>query len=471
MRHATAAAAAAIALILTGCAGVGVAPVPSAPAVTVARAGDHFTAEYRLDRDAPVWAFRRSALDSVSRQPWRPRQWIVDTPGVVMERHGHLDVLRAVDGGPVPRTVRLTLRPAAVDPEADYDPALIFTDGSVAMFAGHFDIMPLDSVEAAAALPLDLDEAGVGGPEPRITWRDPAGPVLIRGERRRDPISTDGGLYVLFGEAGLVDSPQLATVIDPQLPGWISAEIGDFAPQVAGYYARRLGPGETAKPTVMMSWTGPTPGVTSMGGSVLSGLIVMTFEGDGVIDRSAEVGDMARWFIGHESAHFWLGQTVGYAAAREAWITEGGADLMAIRALAALQPSYDARRALQDEVDECAGLAVRSVSTANTRGEHRAYYACGAVFAMAAEAAQKKATGGDWFDFLKPLIDASRTDRVLSRDEWLTALTQVSGDPGLRLEVERLLDAGAAEPHAAIARLFDRSGVAYRMDGGKVRLA
>ncbi|HWW11119.1 MAG TPA: hypothetical protein VN018_01280, partial [Brevundimonas sp.] len=100
----------------------------------------------------------------------------------------------------------------------------------------------------------------------------------------------------------------------------------------------------------------------------------------------------------------------------------------------------------------------------------RANYACGAVFAMAAEGAQKRATGGDWFDFLKPLIDANREDGVLTRDEWLNALLQVSGDPDVRREIDALLDVGAPDPSVLIARLFDRTGVAYRMEAGRVVL-
>jgi hypothetical protein len=115
-------------------------------------------------------------------------------------------------------------------------------------------------------------------------------------------------------------------------------------------------------------------------------------------------------------------------------------------------------------------LADAPVASANVRGEHRAYYACGAVFALVAEAAQKRADGGDWFDVLRPLIDASREDQVLTREEWLSALTAVSGDPSLRADIEVLLDQGSPDPQAVIARLFDRSGVAYRLDGGKIRL-
>ena len=143
---------------------------------------------------------------------------------------------------------------------------------------------------------------------------------------------------------------------------------------------------------------------------------------------------------------------------------------MAVRALKTLDPTYDAQAELQLEVDDCVKLGTRPVSEAGRRGEHRAFYACGAVFALAAEAAQKRATGGDWFDFLKPLIDESREDGVLTREEWLAHLTAVSGDPELRARIEVLLDTGAADPTPVIVSLFDRSGVAYRLTDGKIEL-
>ncbi|MBP8062970.1 MAG: hypothetical protein KAY29_03780 [Brevundimonas sp.] len=83
----------------------GVPAGASQPAVTVTRDGDNWTAAYALDRDAPVWAFFSSALVQESRRPWRLDQWRVVTPGVVLERAGNYDILRAADGGPVPRRI------------------------------------------------------------------------------------------------------------------------------------------------------------------------------------------------------------------------------------------------------------------------------------------------------------------------------------------------------------------------------
>ena len=445
------------------------AKAPPPAEVAVIRDGDVWTADYVFDRDALAWAFERSSLIHGTREPWRPRDWQVVTPGVMLERIGDLDVLRAVDGGPVPRQVSLRLTPSNDDLEADYS-VLVFTDGSVAMFSGAFNVFPLETVEAMNAATEDRRSVENTWSDVRITWSDRAGPVLNKGERLAQATAQDGQAYVLFGQAQMKEDERLVTVVDPEMPGWIVATIEDFSPRVIDYYAERLGAGETRRPTIMASWYGPNPRLTSLSGSVLPGLITASFEGRELLEESPDVLARNRWFIGHESAHFWLGQTVRYDTSRDSWITEGGADLMAVRALKTLDPGYDARTELQQEVDDCVTLGVKPVSEAGRRGEHRAFYACGAVFALTAEAAQARATGGDWFDFLKPLLDESREDGVLTREEWLSHLTAVSGDADLRTGMETLMDDGAPDPAAVIAGLFDRSGVAYRLDGGKIVL-
>ena len=477
MRSLSAATALAAILTLGACAPAS-PPAPSVLAeadipgadVSVTRNGDQWTVDYTFSEDAPVWAFIRSSLLMESRRPWRPADWTVVTPGVVLERVGHLDVLRSLDGGPVPRHVRLQISPRNHNLEADY-PVLAFTDGSVALFSGAFDVFALPSLEVARDLPEDLNGQDIAIRNARITWRDRSGPVLVQGERRREAVTEDGTLYVLFGQTRIKEAERIVTVADPRLPAWISAAIEGWAPGVADYYARRLGPGQTDRPTIMASWGGPTPGLQSMGGSVLPGLIVMSFEGIGNAERSDESAAYIQWFIGHESAHFWLGHTVRYERSRDSWITEGGADLMAALATKALVPTYDLGAELQREVDECAGLAHQPVSEAGARGQHKAYYACGAVFALVAQAAQQRATGGDWFDFLRPLIDANREDGVLTRAEWLDHLDTVSGDPTLRARIETFLDTGTPDPVTALADLLHAAGVPHRVEEGRVVLA
>lgn len=448
-----------------------VSPFQAPVSVAVTRDGDRWTADYDFGREALAWAFLRSGLTATDRQSWRVHQWRVETPGVVLERQGDRDVLRTIDGRPVPRRVRIAMRPAVADLEFDYSPALVFSDGAVALYSEHFDVIPLNPRAPTRMTANELDGPGAPRDPAEVIWRDAAGPVLLEGRRLEAPTTRQPRTYVLFGQARQRQGARMTTVIDPALPEWITAELSDLAPRVADIYEDRLGPGQTDRPTVMVSWSGPTRDMTSMNGSVLPGLIAMTFDGAGILQPTEEMRTVSRWFIAHESAHFWLGQKVRYQAADQAWITEGGTDLMAVRALQAIDPAYDARAELQRSVDDCIDLSRgRGVAGAGDRGEHRAYYACGAVFAMAAEGAQRQRNGGDWFAFLAPLMHANGADGVLSREEWLAALTRTSRDPSLRLGIERMLDQGVNDPAAVIARLFDRTKVTHRIEGGRLVL-
>ena len=250
----------------------------------------------------------------------------------------------------------------------------------------------------------------------------------------------------------------MATVVDPQLPAWLGSYLASEMPKILGDYAAAMGPAPGNRPTVMVSWAGPTSGVTSMGGSVLADMVVMTFEGEGIVAENRDIANGARWFIAHEGAHFWLGQAVMYDNPQQGWITEGGADLLAIRAVAANDPSFDARNRLQESVERCAGfLAKGGVATANERGDHKAYYDCGAIIALTAE----KAAGGNFAAFVRSLIEANSDDKTVSRAEWLALLEERAPGRGLPDAIATILDGKAADPKAALADLLTRGGIAF----------
>jgi hypothetical protein len=209
-----------------------------------------------------------------------------------------------------------------------------------------------------------------------------------------------------------------------------------------------------------------------MGGSVLPSLIVMAFEGEGVTVRNASTEQAARWFIGHEGAHFWLGETIRHAFARDAWITEGGADLLAMRALSLLDPAYSAGGRLNSAFDDCARLAVgKPLERAAEESQNRAYYACGSLFGLVAEAFAKR-TGGDFFTFWRGVIDANRADGVVTTAEWLAELKRLSHDPKVARDIQAMVETGVPDPSSTLLALFDRAGISYtRSPDGKVRLS
>lgn len=428
--------------------------------------------EYRFTRAAPVWFFVRSA-PTRQGQSWRLASWRVETPGVRLERHGAYDTLVAADGA-IDR-VRIRIKPFAQSLRADYAPFLLFSDGGAAVFDGHYEIYPLPSTAAALALPDDLNgvplasrgtiDIAAGGA--RILYRG----VAHRGRVHRDLGGESGYAYV--GDARVIDTPAFAGIIDPGLPPWIRAELDSFTPKLFALYRDRLGPSASARPMALVSWGGDARAGTSLGGSVLKGMVVLQIEGAQTVVATPAVLQRMRWFLGHESGHFWMGQTVGYARRSEAWIDEGSADVMAVRALERLTPGYDARREFQHEVDDCIrengpGMAL---SRASARGSTRANYACGAVLLLAAESAlRKRDSGADAFTWLRGLIDANRADRKVSQADWLAAFDAATGDAALGARVRSYLDSGVADPEAFIADLFAATGVAFSREAGGVVL-
>jgi hypothetical protein len=372
----------------------------------------------------------------------------------------------------VPRQVRIRFTPSTLDLEAAYDPALRFSDGSVALYTDQFKIVPLASAAAAETLPIDAEKAGLVKGVTRAVFRDRTGRVLHAGVRRPEAVLEGNAGYVLFGAAKVVDSPAVATIMDPALPGWLTTELGTGTARLLAHYGERLGPRNLPKPTLMASWAGPTPGRTSMGGSVMPGFVLMAFDGAGLTSPSEKALEYIRWFVAHESAHFWLGEAVTYDRSRHAWMFEGGAELLAIRAMAELNPGYDPKVRLNDSIKRCAGhIRGHSLNGAEERSAHDAYYACGAVLGLVAEASANRASPGSGFaGFWRRLIEANRADRTVSQDEWLDEVTARSGDPSIARDIRTLAERGAAEPEAAIGSLFERAGIGFQRGPEGLRL-
>ena len=438
--------------------------------VEVVRDGARWTATFRLPRAAPAWVFVRSPVAARDRQPYRTRSWTVLTPGVRLERRGRYDALVAERGnGIVPRTVRVRFTPVAEEMVADYTPALLFSDGAIALFDQQFSLFPVPSVSTVRALPADLNGYPIEDSGTRIRFRERGGEVMHAGRRQREVTLEGTPSYVLFGARNLIETDTTAALIDPALPRWLADALAEMTPAILSRYAAQLGPAPAGKPTLLVSWAGPTPRRASMNGGVVGGIVVMRFEGDQVIEPDQEMRELARWFIAHESAHFWLGEAVRYEASRDAWIMEGGADLLAVRTVAAMDPAYDARSFLNQAIADCARLAAgRGVASAEERGEHRAYYACGTVFGLVAESSSRRS----FEHFIRTLIDANQEDGVLTRAEWLAELDRVSGGASLGRDISALLDRGSDDPKAAITSLLRRAGLPFTLaEDGTPRLS
>ncbi|MES2755388.1 MAG: hypothetical protein V4659_12065 [Pseudomonadota bacterium] len=456
--------------VLLALACVGAAPAEPQVSVAVARGADGgWTVDYAFPEQPRAWAFVRSNPDWTN-VPWRQLGWTVETPGVTLIRAGEHDAL--VADGAMPTKVRIRFKPFSKALRADYTPALAFSDGGVALYSDHFTVAPRASIAAVAT-----DDGGEVANI--VTFSDPGKRLVAKGKvlnatavRERD----DPPIYVYSGDAPIVETPAIAAIFDPGLPTWLRAEVEDFVPKLFGLYRARLGDPKGNRPMAMIAWRkdgqGGANASFSFSGSVLPGLVVMDLGGKAAAQPSAEVATKLRWFLGHESSHFWMGETLGYASRGDAWITEGSADLMAIRALETLKPGYDARAELQKSLDECLLVNGREpLGTAERRGVPRANYACGAMLALAAEAAERRQDpNADVFTWLRRLMQANRAKGRIDTQAWAQAYAERAGDRVVARRVIGFVSDGVADPAAFLAELFTTSGVKFARAGDTLNL-
>ena len=418
---------------------------PEPTLVLVEPSANGFVATFQFHEDAKAWVFHRSALRRRDRKPWRADSWTIQTPGVALQRIGRHDALVA-SSGVVPRLVSIAFEPAAVDLIADYDPALIFTDGTTAIFAGAFMAFPMDDLDR-----LETMDEPLGWPT-SIQFSDPGRNVMYKG-RHVDVATDDGEAYVIYGAPAIAEDAAVALLADPALPEWLEGQLKNSTPAVFRFYRDRLGEHAGPRPMVIASMVQSDLRGISQGGSVLPGMITMRFEGDGLRTPNPRVVSGSLWFIAHEAAHFWLGQTIRYDNRSRAWITEGGADLMAMRASEALAPGFSAQPMLEAARIDCeAALAQGGIEAARFRNEQRPYYACGSLFALVVEQAGQQ-RGEDYFDFVSQLISARR-DGEISGEAWLAAAHAFGVDEKKVAIMRRLLESGSENAATDIESLI-----------------
>lgn len=427
---------------------------PSDPAdtvrVSIHRSGEQWSATFEFPRDEAGWAFLRSNRARDIDASWRLASWDVATPGVELVRIGELDVLRTTAES-VPRRVKINFEPYGHDIQADYDPAMIFGDGTVALFTGHFATRPWGEEEI---------HDGSAKTQSLFALHNEGGSLTYKGKSYQSVDTTDAGTYVIFGSPEFISTKYFTGLLDPGIPAWMRDELDNFLPLAFEGLTERLGePAIAGKPMILGTWAGPTPGRISRGGSVMPGIVTLRFEGEGMLERRPDEIQPVRWFLSHEAAHFWAGQTVNHIGRSQAWISEGGASLLAYRLIQSIDPAYDPGADLANDWQECLELSANGpLVEVHERRDYRANYACGAVLGMIAEGAAQTNGNRDFFDFWRSLIDANRADvggdGFASVSDWIAQVSEESGDHSLAADLFQFINHGADDPQIALCSML-----------------
>lgn len=422
--------------------------------VEVSHSGEDWRATFTFPEGAKDWAFVRSNRARELDASWRLASWKVLTPGVELVRDGERDVLRAT-GDAMPGEVAIAFEPFGEDLFADYDPAMVFSDGTVALFTGHFLAKPWEGETGFAASQE---------PAAEFAFANGSGDLTYKGRAFSSVTTRDSNTYVIFGSPEFLATEHFTGLLDPAIPSWMLGELDSFLPQALEGLAERLGsPALGGKPMVIATWAGPTPGRISRGGSVLPGIVTLRFEGEGMLEKLPDEIQPVRWFLSHETAHFWLGQTVRHPDPTAAWISEGGASLLAYRLIQSIDPAYEPGFDIAREWKDCIDLSVKGpLDEADSRRDYRASYACGTVLGMIAEGAAQQNGSRDFFDFWRSLIEANRRDGggdgIVSVSDWLAQLSRESKDRELAASVRSFIHDGSEDPQADLCAMLARVG-------------
>ena len=330
-----------------------------------------WTAQYAFAEVGTEWVFPRSRGD------YRTSTWTSLSEGASIVREDGVDRIRLAEPG---REVRFRFTPTTGPLDRTYDPALVFTDGSVALYLDQFSVVPLDRALDAIATPAPTPgDLSVTRPCLDVTFgtesRVVAGGTITQGPYRLEPFCEPAPDYVYVGDIPLTRGAAVTGVIDPGLPDWLR---NDLEPRLAATFdelSRRFGDPLEATPAVLLSFgSDPIEGLSQTGG-FLPGLLAFSLSGTAFDAPNERLSRYLDWFLAHEGTHVFQFRD-GQDPSRAPWLYEGHASAMAYDVVADIggASSEWAAEEIAAEDGVCDG-AITGVTLAQALADQP--YACG----------------------------------------------------------------------------------------------
>ncbi len=363
----------------------------------------------------------------------RERDWRIVTPGYALGRDGNAQVLNLVDDG-TPSAELVIEFPVNTDfMPRDYELFNLFSDGSAAVFTGHFFAVV----------------NGVGEPLTEVEIAAPPGERVVL-----DPQPSPYGTYAYVGNIKPVEHERVVAIIDPGLPKWLATTLAVKVPELFEVYETRTGQVLEHRPLVLFSFV---PGAGSdINGGALGNLVQLRATGDTWHDDNPWAVRQALRLIAHEAAHLWNNELARFRPGSPPWLHEGGAEAFADGALFALGIIDDGAftASMERAVNQC------------LNGRHQgAHYPCGQLAAWWSETAVKAVdASADIFTIWGALATrAQNGDGYYDEDGYFS----IVADLGMHADDVALLRRFVEQPRASAAALqtgMARYGVAIVAD-------
>lgn len=363
-----------------------------------------FNVDYVFDQPHQALFFSRSETD------YRTQAWQVLGEGGSLERLNGFDAL--IFEAPAD-SVSLLVEPRPDLRYDGYSHSIRFSDGSLMLFTGQFELLPADSREAILALNGDISAWAGDQPALGVSIRSEL-PMIVGGERvtgEAVDVSTGGGSFVYIGEGEIETSENYVGLIDPATPDWIRTRFPEDMAYLFSQLEAGWGFALPEPATLLFAFEGyDNPGFSNKGG-VLGRQLIIQSSGEDLREEDDFIHAYLLWFFAHESVHlFQSANGRSLAETEHGWIHEGSANAMANRIMAgrgAAAQDY-LRWAFGNALETCTrALEAGPLASAWARGQSDAYYACGEFVALMTDAALE---GQDLFGFWNAMLARADAD-------------------------------------------------------------
>jgi hypothetical protein len=347
--------------------------------IALAPKGSTWEVRYALPRPATELRFERVDHQGMRALHWTPLDAAFE---IVATPDG--EVVRRIDGATFSHA-GFAMPPRYVQLEKDYAPFSPFSDGGLLIHSGRFHAC------------VERCEGGIA-----LNWRlriiPPAGAHAIVGGQvvaEADFIDTQPGTNVYVGKARPLDTPDVVAVVDPAMPAGVRDRLNTLLPRLMDLYGEELGR-LPSRPMLFASRDERHPGGGyGYQGGTLPGQVFMHVYGRSDAFATQDFADRMDSFFAHEAAHMFQ-RYPSLAEQGDSWIHEGGAEAMALLALARL--GEIGPELLQARVDGAVASCARGIGEAPLvplppSGRFELTYTCGLVVQMAVDAASRRGGG------------------------------------------------------------------------------
>lgn len=263
-----------------------------------------------------------TALKLKSIGEFRQHEWTVLTPGLNMQSGADFDLITA-KGKPF-KSASVQIKTFDGWSPKEYVSFNRFGDGGTAIYLGHLQ-GDVEQGKKTLSMRTDIRLTGLAKEN-----------VITPPANRMEPGAERG--YAYFGPAQAVPAGTAKALIDPRTPQWLRETILDTGAKVSAYYEKAYQRPLKDELLIMVSVANfESPGFSMKGGAVMGqGQVSYRLEGKQVLLDHPKLREHAALNVAHEMAHVWQMAVSrgGMRGDQDPWIHEGGAEAMALDALA-----------------------------------------------------------------------------------------------------------------------------------------